>query len=45
MWVAAAGQFAAAGLLLVSPVRKLRDFSGTSSAEEAVLQSGSERIS
>jgi MFS family permease len=26
MWVAAAGQFAAAGLLLMSPVRKLRDF-------------------
>jgi predicted MFS family arabinose efflux permease len=44
MWVAAAGQFAAAGLLLVSPVRKLRDFSGTSNAEEVVPQSGSERI-
>jgi predicted MFS family arabinose efflux permease len=26
MWIAAAGQFAAAGLLLVSPMRKLRDF-------------------
>src|SRR5580658_184401 len=38
MWIAAAGQFAAAGLLLVSPVRKLRDFSGTSNAEEVVPQ-------
>ncbi len=26
MWVAAAGQFAAAGLLLMSPMRKLREF-------------------
>jgi predicted MFS family arabinose efflux permease len=28
MWVAAAGQFAAAGLLLISPIRKHRDFPG-----------------
>jgi MFS family permease len=28
MWIAAAGQFAAAGLLLMSPMRKLRDLPG-----------------